>query len=388
MMTSALKSHRFYITGVAETPLGKVSDVSQMGMFALAAREALNEAGLTLADVDGLWAPWQGAMSSTAVAEYLGIRPKYLDSSDHGGCQFLANVMHAVAAIGAGIVEVALIGFASRQRSMKSRPRDVDAFFGESLSVEFEGALGLPMPIGHFALAMDRHMHVYGTKREAFAEVAVAARRWAQLNPKAWHHGRPITREEVLASRPLCEPLTKEEMCLVTDGGGVMVITGAARAVDARKKPVRILGAAEAVTHYHIWTSPDITRWAGEESAKAALGMAGLKPSDVDVFEPYDACTPAVIIQLGDVGFVDRSDVGDFVLEGNLAPGGKLPSMTSGGGLAYNHPGAFGMQIMVESVRQARGEAGERQVENARIVMAHGIGGIYSNGASVVMVCE
>ena len=383
-----LTKRPLYITGVAETPLGKVTDISQMGMFALAAREALQEAGMTLADVGGLWAPWQATMSSTAVAEYLGITPKYLESSDHGGSQFLANVCHAMAVIDAGIIDVALIGFASRQRSMRSRPSNSSAFFGESLTTEFEGSLGLPMPIGHFALAMDRHMYEYGTKREAFAEVAVAARQWAQLNPKAWHYGKPITREEVLASRPLCEPLTKEEMCLVTDGGGVMVVTNAARSTDAAKKPVRILGAAEAMTHYHVWMSPDITRWAGEKSAKEALRMAGVTPDDIDVFEPYDASTPAVNIQIGDVGFVDRTDVGDFVLEGNLAPGGRLPSMTSGGGLAHNHPGAFGMQIMVESVRQARGEAGLRQVDNARIVMAHGLGGIYSNGASVVMSCD
>lgn len=383
-----LRKNPIYVTGVAETPLGKVTHVSSMGMFAIAAREALQEAGLTLADVDGLWAPWQGTMSSTAVAEYLGITPKYLDSSDHGGSQFLANVVHAMAAIDAGIVEVALIGFASRQRSARLRTREASGFFGESLTTEFEGTVGLPMPIGHFALAMDRHMHQYGTRREAFAEVAVAARQWAQLNPKAWHYGNPITREQVLQSRPLCEPLTKEEMCLVTDGGGVMVVTGAAHARNAVKKPVRVLGAAEAMTHYHIWTMPDLTRWAGEQTARTALGMAGLKPSDVDVFEPYDASTPAVIVQLGDVGFVKRTEVGDFVLEGNLGPGGKLPSMTSGGGLAYNHPGAFGMQIMIESVRQARHEAGERQVDRARIVMAHGLGGIYSNGATVVMTCE
>lgn len=377
-----------YITGVAETPLGKVTHLSQMGMFAVAAREALREAGLTLADVDGLWAPWQAPMSSTAVAEYLGITPKHLDSSDHGGCQFLANVLRAIALIDSGVIEVALIGFSSRQRSIKSRARELSSPFGESVTAEFETPVGLPMPIGHFALAMDRHMHEYGTPREAFAEVAVAAREWAQLNPKAWHHGKPITREQVLASPPLCEPLTREEMCLVTDGGGVMVITGKARAKDAVKKPVRILGAAEAMTHYHIWTMPDLTRWAGEKTAKDALGMAGLTPADIDVFEPYDAATPAVIIQLGDVGFVERRDVGTFVLEGALRPGGRLPAMTSGGGLAYNHPGAYGMQIMVESVRQARGEAGERQVAGAEIVMAHGVGGIFSNGATVVMSCE
>lgn len=383
-----LNRNPIYVTGVAETPLGKVADLSQMGMFAVAAREALQEAGLTLADVGGLWAPWQAAMSSTAVAEYLGITPRYLDSSDHGGSQFLANVVHAMAAINAGFIDVALIGFASRQRSLRLRTREAGSFFGESLTAEFESPVGLPMPIGHFALAMDRHMHEYGTARDAFAEVAVAARQWAQLNPKAWHHGKPTTREQVLASRPLCEPLRREEMCLVTDGGGVMVITNSARAKSAVKTPVRVLGAAEAMTHYHIWTMPDLTRWAGEQSAREALKMAGLEPTDVDVFEPYDASTPAVIIQLGDVGFVERGEVGDFVLEGNLGPGGQLPSMTSGGGLAYNHPGAFGMQIMIESVRQARHEAGERQVQGAEIVMAHGLGGMYAAAATVVMTCE
>jgi len=383
-----LKRRPMYVVGAAETPLGKVTDQSALGMLALAARDALDEAGMTLHDVDGLFTPYMGWMSSTGVAEFLGIQPRYLDSSDHGGSQFEASVAHAIAAIDAGLCEVALIGFASRQRSLRQRIRNVGAALPrDSVTVQFETPVDLPMPIGHFALAMDRHMTQFGTTPEAFAEIAVTARLWAQRNPKAWCRD-PLSIDDVLASPLLCSPLRKLDMCLLNDGGGAVVVTNAARAKGARKPPVRILGAAEATTHFHVWSAEDLTTWAGAKTAREAMGMAGITPDDVDVFQPYDASTVAVMVQLSDVGFCKREDVNDFVLDGNLRPGGSLPSMTSGGGLSYNHPGAFGVQLLIESVRQARGEAGDRQVPRARVVLAHGIGGMYAASATVVLASD
>ena len=378
-----LSRARVYITGVAETPLGEVHDQSELSMLALAAREALSEAGLTLRDVDGLFVNYMGEEGSVQVGEYLGIRPRYADSSDLGGAAFQAFVHHAMLAVAAGRCEVALIGFASRQRTRRQRrlehPTD-----SNTATAQFVHPYGLPTPIGHFALAAARHMHEYGTTREQLAEVAVAAREWAQLNPKAWSR-EPLTVEDVLASRPISTPLHRLDCCLVTDGGGAVVVTGAAGAESATKPLVRVLGAGESHTHWNIQQMPDLTTWAGATSGPQAFEMAGITPAEVDVFQPYDAFTIVPLIAVEDLGFCAKGEGGDFVSNGRLAPGGDLPSMTSGGGLSYNHPGALGVLLLVEQVRQLRGEAGDRQVDGARIGVVHGIGGLVSVGATAVL---
>lgn len=377
-----------YITGAVETDIGKVSGQSQLSMFAGAARQAAIESGITLRDVDGVFVPFMGFASAVYVAEYLGIQPRIAESSDHGGGQFEAMVSHAVAAIAAGLCEVALVGFASRQRSLRSRSRNLaDATTGESVTDQFETPYALPIPIGHFALAAARHMYQYGTTPEQLAEVAVTARRWAQRNPAAWVRD-PLTVEDVLASPLLCDPIRKLDMCLVTDGGGAVIVTTAERARDASTPLVRVLGMGESMTHYHIWSAEDITTWPGSRSGPQAFGMAGIKHNDVDVFEPYDAATIAVLIALEDLGFCAKGESGDLVQSGALAPGGALPSMTNGGGLSYAHPGAYGMQLLIEAVRQLRGECGERQVPDARIAVAHGIGGMFWMCSTLVLARE
>jgi acetyl-CoA acetyltransferase len=227
-------------------------------------------------------------------------------------------------------------------------------------------------------------MHQYGTTRAQLAEIAVAARLWAQRNPKAWVRA-PLTVDEVLASRLMSDPLHRLDCCLITDGGGAAIVTTAARARDAAKRAVRVIGAAESTAQWHIAQMPPLAELPGSKSGPAAFAMAGIMPDDVDVFEPYDAFTIGPLLALEDLGFCGRGEGGPFAASGALRPGGALPSMTSGGGLSYNHPGAFGILLLIEAVRQVRGEAGERQVPDAKIAVAHGIGGLFSTASTLVL---
>ena len=372
-----------FIAGVAETPLGEVWDHSELSMAAVAAHEALAEAGMTFADVDALFTNYMGEEGTVQLGEYLGIMPHYADSTDLGGAAFEAFVHHAVAAIHAGRCEVALIAYASRQRTRRSRKmtRESDT---SSLGAQFELSYGLPGPLGHYAMIAARHMYQYGTTSEQLAEIAVAARAWAAMNPKAWSRD-PISVEDVVGSRLICDPLHRLDVCLVTDGGGAAVVTTAERARDAAKRAVRVLGVGESQTHWSIAQMPDLTVTAGAVSGRDAFGMAGIKPSDVDVLEPYDSFTITVLLALEDLGFCAKGEGGAFVEGGRLAPGGALPALTSGGGLSYNHPGAFGLLLLVEAVRQLRGEAGDRQVPGAGIAVAHGVGGLMSTASTVVL---
>ncbi len=375
-----------YVAGVAETPLGEVPDHTELSMVALAAREALAEAGMTLADVDGVFTNFMGDQGSIQVAEYLGITaPRYADSTDLGGAAYEAHVHHAMLALAAGRCEVALIGYASRQRSKRNRAmhRPGDP---ESITSQFEVPFGLPAPVGRYALCAARHMHEFGTTEEQLAEVAVAARAWANLNPKAWSHGKPLTVDDVLGSKPISTPLKRHDCCLVTDGGGAIVLTTEARARDAAKRPVRVLGAGESHTHRHIAQMPSLVETAGKVSAREAFAMAGIDAADVDVLQPYDSFTITVLLALEDLGFCAPGEAGAFVAGGRLAPGGELPAMTQGGGLSYCHPGAFGLLLLVEAVRQLRGECGERQVPgHPEIAVAHGVGGYVSAASTVVL---
>jgi acetyl-CoA acetyltransferase len=380
-MTEA--GRQVYISGVAETPLGEVRDHSELSMIALAAREALAEAGLRLSDVDGLFVNYLGEEGSVQVGEYLGIQPSYADSSDLGGAAFVAFLGHASAALQTGRCTVALVVYASRQRTRASRR--LDHWNDKAVSPQFEQPFGLPAPLGQFGLLAARHQYEHGTTPEQLASVAVAARQWARLNPKAWSRD-PLTVEDVLASRMICEPLHRLDCCLVTDGGGAVVLTTADRARDAASEPIRVAGTGESHRQWHIPQLPSLSSSPGAAAAETALRGAGVTPADIDVFEPYDASTISVLLALEDVGFCPRGEAGRFVEAGALGPGGSLPSMTSGGGLSYCHPGALGLLLVVEAVRQLRGESGPRQVPEARVGLVHGIGGLFSTAATAVLV--
>jgi acetyl-CoA acetyltransferase len=317
-------------------------------------------------------------------AEYLGIKyPRWADSSDLGGAAFEAFVHHAMMAIAEKRCEVAMIAYASRQRSLRGRSMAI-AQNKVTIGSQFEAPYGLPFPIGYYAMIAARHMHQYGTTPEQLASIAVAARKWAQLNPKAWRR-EPLTVEDVLKSRMICDPLHSLDCCLVTDGGGVVILTNKEHARNSAKKPIRIIGAGESQMHWHASQMPDMTVSPGVVSGREAFTMAGIKPDDVDFIEPYDSFTITVLLALEDLGFCKKGEGGAFVENGTLAPGGSLPAMTMGGGLSYNHPGALGLLLLVEAVRQLRGEAGDRQVPGVKIGVAHGVGGVYSTTGTVVM---
>lgn len=377
------QSTRAAIVGVAESDLGKTPGKTVLQLQAQAARAALADAGLQMKDVDALFCAGNWAWSSNLLlAEYLGIQPSYTDTTNIGGSSFEAHIGHAVAGIQAGLFDVALITYGSTQRSDRSRGRGDYSF---RLADQFDGPFGLPTPVGAYALAAMRHMHVYGTTSEQLAEVAVATRKWATLNEKAMMRD-PITIEDVLNSRWIAEPLHLLDCCLVTDGGGAVVVASAERARETRKSPVWILGHGESHTHNSIMSMPDLAEHrAALASGRAAFEMAGLTPAEMDVVEIYDSFTITVILTLEALGFCGRGEGGAFVSQQRSAPGGPFPMNTNGGGLSYCHPGMYGIFLLIEATRQLRGECGQRQVENARLALAHGTGGVLSSAATVIL---
>lgn len=371
------------IVGVAESDLGMVAPKTALQLQGEAARDALGEAGLTAADVDGVFSAARNQTApSLEIAEYLGIEPRYSDSTNIGGASFVAHAGHAVAAIQAGLCEVALITYGSTQRS--HRLRSLGSVGGIAGPPQFESIWGLPVPVGAYALAAMRHFDVYGTTREQLAEVAVAARGWASMNPKAFVRS-PLTIDEVLTSRPICEPLHLLDCCLITDGGGAVVIVAADRVLDVDQPPVWILGHAHSHTHSSIANMPDLLRMPAVETGPIAMQMAGVAHDEIDVVQLYDSFTITVLLTLEALGFCRYGESGEFVSDGRTRPGGSFPMNTNGGGLSYCHPGMYGIFTLIEATRQLRGECGERQVPNARIALCNGTGGVLSSAATVVL---
>jgi acetyl-CoA acetyltransferase len=368
------------IAGAAESDLGEVGpDVTPADLMVQASRRALEDAGLTLGDVEGVAAAAvQMPMAPLNLAEALGLRPRWTDGTMIGGASALAQVEHARAAIRAGLCEVVLVAYGSTQRSAGRRRSAV-----QEVS-PWEAPYRPPLPVAGYALAASRHMHEFGTTSEQLAEVAVAARAWARLNPAAWSRD-PLDVAGVLRSPLVCDPLHVRDCCLVTDGGGALVLCSLERARALRRPPVVVRGAATELSHRHITGMPDLVRTAAARSGARAFAEAGLTTADVDVLQLYDAFTITPVLFLEDLGFCAKGEGGPFVAGGRIAPGGELPVNTSGGGLSYCHPGMYGLLALVEAVRQARGEAGERQVAGARISLAHGNGGVLSSQATVLL---
>jgi acetyl-CoA acetyltransferase len=251
---------------------------------------------------------------------------------------------------------------------------------------QFETPYGPLFPLSYYAMAAQRYMHVYGKTREQLAEIAVAAREWALLNPAAFRYGRgPLTAADVLGSAMISSPLTALDSCLVTDGGGAIVLTSLERARDLRRTPVEVLGYGERTTNTSMTAVPDLTVTGAAGSGADAFARAGVTPADIDVVQVYDSFTITVALTLEGLGFCGRGEALDWIAGGRIRPGGDFPLNTSGGGLSYCHPGQFGILLLVEAVRQLRGEAGDRQVGGARLAVAHGTGGILSTHATVVL---
>jgi acetyl-CoA acetyltransferase len=353
------ESDSFDVAGTGLTPLD---------LIAQAAAHALEDAGVVKDEVDGLFtASAYYGMPGLNVGEHLGIRPSYSDATNLGGASFVSHLLHAAAAIHAGLCETALVVYGSTQRADGGRLKSV----AEQYPAE---QLHRPRyPITQYALAAARHMHEFGTTREQLAEVAVAARAWARTNDRAFAR-EPLDIEDVLGARMISDPLTVRDACLVTDGAGAVVVTKAGRAGD---RGALLLGAGEAHWHRNISQMPDLTTTAATDSGARALRMAGLEAQDVDVAQLYDAFTINTILFLEDLGFCAKGEGGAFVQDGGIAPGGRLPVNTNGGGLSYCHPGMYGIFLITEAVRRIR--AGDD------VALVHGNGAVLSAQATAIL---
>lgn len=365
-----------------------VLDVYGRDLHTRVARAALADAGLTFADVDGV-AAVGSLMQANELAEHLGLQPRWVDTTMTGGSSFEVLVQHAMAAITCDLATTVLVVYGETPRGDRTRPSEYPYWLQRDTNInEWEGPYGLRQPLGPYALAKRRHMYEYGTTDEQFAQIAVSTREWAALNPNAKLRD-PITVDDVLASPYEVEPLHRAEVCLVTDGGGAIVITRAERAVDLRQPPVYILGTGVGQTHsLLIGEMPDLTRTAGIQSGAQAFAHAGVTPADIDVLMTYDSFTITVLLALEDLGFCAKGEGGAFVEGGRLGPGGALPTNTNGGGLSYTHPGMYGMFLLTEATRQLRGNNGARQVPDAKLAVAHGCGAVLSTFGTVVLGSE
>ena len=373
------------IAGAATFGCGEAPGFTDLELLARSARLAVADAGLKMSDIDGLCtASASAVMWSLPVIEYLGLNPRYVDSTMIGGSSFIAHLLPAMQAIRSGQCSAVLVCYGSAQRSSTFGRKEVVSLRPFLDPQPYEHPYRPMLPPSAYALAASRHMHEFGTTREQLADVAVAARAWAQLNPEAFMR-EPLTRADVLASRMVSDPLSVRDCCLVTDGGGAFVLVSAERAKALPRKPVYVLGNATAIWNRQISSMPDLTVTAAKQSGAEAFAMAGLAPKDIDVVQLYDAFTINTILFLEDLGFCPKGEGGRFVADGAIAPGGKLPVNTNGGGLSCVHPGMYGIFAMIEAVRQLRGEAGERQVPGATTAIAHGNGGTLSSQATAVL---
>jgi acetyl-CoA acetyltransferase len=371
------------VVGAAETTkMGKIPDVSVLGLHADAALNAMADAGLTPADIDGVAT---AGISPVELAHYLGIKPTYADGTSVGGCSFMLHVRHAAAAIAAGHAKTILITHGESGRS-----RVGAGGFGRapsSLMGQFEMPFGPVGPPTMFTVPVLRYMKTYGVTEEDLATVAVIQREWAAKNPRASFKD-PISVDDVLNSPMIAWPFRMLMCCLVTDGGGALILTSADRAKDFPNKPVYVLGTGESVETPMVSQMYDFTSsTAFKISGAKAFEDAGIKHSDVDHLMIYDAFAHLPLYGLEDLGFVKPGEAKDFIKERNTAIGGKLPLNTNGGGLSYMHSGMYGMYALQESVRQMRGTAAA-QIEGAKISVAHGVGGMFASSGTVIFTNE
>jgi len=367
------------IVGVGHAGFGEAPGLSAYDIMGQSALAALEDAGLKLGDVDGLFCTMmEDAMPVLMAAEYLGIQPRYVDGTMTGGSSFVNYLTSATLALQAGLCDVALICYGSNQRTASGR------LVTASRLPPYEGPYSPRYPISAYAMAAARHMYEYGTTREQLADVAVAARAWARHNPEAFERGE-LTREDVLGARMVGDPLTTRDCCLVTDGGGAIVMVRADRAKDFPNAPVYVLGAAAASSHRQISQMHDFTVTAARESGSRAFAMAGVTAGDIDVVELYDAFTINTILFLEDLGFCAKGEGGAFVADGRIAPGGTLPVNTNGGGLSCVHPGMYGIFTVIEAARQIRGDAPGLQLDNVELALAHGNGGVLSSQVTAIL---
>jgi acetyl-CoA C-acetyltransferase len=380
-------SRKAAVAGVYEHPTRFAPDKTMYQIMAESARGALADAGLTIRDVDGVFTTGigMGGMGLVGFCDYLNVTPNYLDSTSIGGSSFVAHTAHAAGAIASGLCEVALIVYGSSAASQRFAVGT--GGFGGSPDPcdQYEVPFGVTT-VGSYAMIAQRHMHEYGTTAEQLAEIAVTMRLHASMNPLAKYR-EPITIEDVLASRIISSPLHLLDCCIISDGGGALVVTSAARARDLKKKPAYILGTGETVRHAARGTR-DFLEIAAAQSGRLAFERAGVAHKDIDMAMVYDSFTITVLATLENLGFCKRGEGGAFVSGGRLRFDGELPLNTDGGGLSSNHPGMRGIFLVIEAVKQLRGECGPRQVKDCKIVLAHGTGGTLGtrhSGATLIL---
>ncbi len=378
------KRNDIAIVGAAETTeMGRIPELSQIGLHADAALNAMKDAGLGPKDIDGIATAGE---TPVTLAHYLGITPKWVDGTAVGGCSFMIHVRHAAAAIESGLAKTILITHGESGRSGVGRTRPPAS--AASLAGQFEAPYGPMGPPTLFTIPVLRYMKTYGLTHEQLAMVAVVQREWAAKNPRATFRD-PITVDDVLNSRMIAYPFRLLQCCLVTDGGGALILTSAERAKDFPQKPVYLLGTGESaetpmVSQMEDFTSSRAFRVAGP----TAFQEAGITHKDVDHLMIYDAFAHLPIYGLEDLGFCKKGEAASFIWERNTAPGtGKLPLNTNGGGLSYMHSGMYGMYALQESVRQMRGIA-PAQVPGAKISVCHGVGGMFAASGTVIMTNE
>jgi acetyl-CoA acetyltransferase len=377
-MTTELRG-KSAIVGTGHAGFGEAHGLTAYDVMAQSALAALGDAGLKMSDVDGLFCTMmEDSMPTLMAAEYLGIQPRFIDGTMSGGSSFVNYLTSATMALDAGLCDVALIVYGSNQRTASGR------LVTASRPPAYEAPYNPRYPISAYAMAAARHMHEYGTTREQLADVAVAARAWAQHNPEAFKRG-PLTREDVLGARMVGDPLTVRDCCLVTDGGGAIVMVRADRARDFPKAPVYVLGSAAESSHRQISQMKNFTVTAARDSGARAFAAARVTPADIQAVELYDAFTINTILFLEDLGFCAKGEGGAFVEGGRIAPGGVLPVNTNGGGLSCVHPGMYGIFTVIEAARQIRGDAPGIQLKDIDLALVHGNGGVLSSQVTAIL---
>jgi acetyl-CoA C-acetyltransferase len=380
-------SRKCAVVGAFEHPTRFAPDKTMYQIMAESVRGALEDCGLTIKDVDGLLTAGMGmgAMAIVGFCDYLNLTPNFVDSTNIGGSSFVAHTAHAAAAINAGLCEVAVVVYGSTAASSRFAIGTGGGGGGGDPCDQFEFPFG-PTTVGAYAMIAQRHMHDYGTTPEQLAQIAVTMRLHASMNPVAKYRD-PITVEDVLASRVISSPLHLLDCCIISDGGGALVITSAERARDLKKKPANILGAGETVRHA-ARGKRDFLEIAAAQSGRLAFERSGVAHKDIDMAMIYDSFTITVLATLENLGFCKRGEGGDFVSGGRLRFDGDFPINTDGGGLSSNHPGMRGMFLVIEAVKQLRNECGPRQVKDCKIALAHGTGGALGtrhSGATLIL---
>ncbi|MER7203097.1 acetyl-CoA acetyltransferase [Streptomyces sp. CB01635] len=389
-MTAALHgSRRVAIAGIALSDCGRVDEATPYALHAQAARRAVADAGLTPDVVDGFAGAGLGILAPVEVAEYLGLKPRWVDSTSVGGSTWEVMAAHAADAIAQGHARAVLLAYGSTARAdIKAGRRTSNLSFGARGPLQFEVPYGHSL-IAKYAMAARRHMHEYGTTLEQLAEVAVQTRANAALNPEAMFRD-PVTVDDVLDGPMIADPFTKLHCCIRSDGGAAVLLVAEDLLPDCAKSPVWVLGSGEYVSHTTMSEWDDFTVSPAAVSGKLAFERAGVTPDEIDLAEIYDAFTYMTLVTLEDLGFCAKGEGGPFVEKGRLLRDGGLPTNTDGGGLSAQHPGMRGLFLLVEAVRQLRGEAGERQVRKGggrlpRLAVASGTGGWFCSSGTVVL---